>query len=441
MACNLLGQLCCTIRDINCMCCDCATIPYDRSKVTAATVQQCLRNGKFPNIVIESIEVEHFGAGAGLLSELCRIVPKYGAGSKGPATIICKTTPKVFTVRLIARLFNLFRSEVRWMEDGVSVKVGVPGPDTYFLHYDETHARFCIMMEDLAPICVPPPSQVTGASIGQATIIVTKLAKLHAVHEDKVRATAGKWVNLWDEHFPLFDIAGAEIKKNTNAMMKAMASRYGIDWAKFPQSQTTALVMKDHILRFTKYLTPVESGGPLHTTLMHGDPRIENFFFQPFRMIDYQLCREAPGEQYTTHWYITHWYIHWYITPFLAPPLSTQGTSQSPPPSRSPPPPPPLLLSHPTPTHLYPPLNPGECDIGYFLGTSLTEQDARKYECAIVRLYHNKLIESGGHQVSQRPQEHVGNSPRSTAYALTGFCTHVNVTLHTVSGSKFPSAR
>merc|ERR1711871_1830414 len=41
---------------------------------------------------------------------------------------------------------------------------------------------------------------------------------------------------------------------------------------------------------------PSEIGGNCNCTLVHGDPRPENFFFEPFTAIDFQFCKEGCGE-------------------------------------------------------------------------------------------------------------------------------------------------
>jgi hypothetical protein len=127
------------------------------------------------------------------------------------------------------------------------------------------------------------------------------------------------------------------LKKNTEGMMSAMSARYSIDWsASYPQAAAFLLVMKKHHPHFATGLEPAEQGGALHTTLVHGNARIENFFFAPFRAVDFQQCCEQRGE----------------------------------------------------------------IDIAYLLTTSLEVGTARRYECALVRLYHDKMTEHGGRQVS-----------------------------------------
>jgi hypothetical protein len=265
-----------------------------------------------------------------------RVTPVYGEGTTGPEVIICKATPKNFTIRLVSRIFNLFRNEVRWFDHKVSALVGIPQPEVFFAHYDPKHARYCIMMEDLSATCDMPPKQTAGTSLEQGTLILSNLAKLHAFFENKVRSKGFDWINKWDDPlFPLWSIANAAIKKNVNALKSAVLKRYNLDMTEsgiYSQAGMYLEVMRTHPEPFTSDLSPKEVGGECTMTLMHGDARCENFFFKPFRWIDFQLCREAPGE----------------------------------------------------------------CDVGYYLSTSLPVELARKYECALVRQYHQKLQEAGG---------------------------------------------
>lgn len=112
---------------------------------------------------------------------------------------------------------------------------------------------------------------------------------------------------------------------------KACKSVFAIDVDQHNHARLALDNMATYLPQFTNARTPKEKGGEMDTTIMHGDARIENFFFDPFLIIDFQLSREAQAEQ----------------------------------------------------------------DLGYFIGTSLPEPLAIKYECAVLRKYYNAMVAAG----------------------------------------------
>ena len=84
-------------------------------------------------------------------------------------------------------------------------------------------------------------------------------------------------------------------------MQGVCKKRYGLDMpADYPNASKFLDTMRDHMHHFSLGLKPKEVGGTLDTTLMHGDPRIENFFVississSAFRLI-------GEGDEWTVH--------------------------------------------------------------------------------------------------------------------------------------------
>lgn len=139
----LCSVACSTLRDTQCMCCSpYVPIPYMRENVTAKTIQHCLRAGGAidASTVVESIDAVSIAAGEGMLSEIARVKVNYSSGS-GPSSLICKSTPKPFSTRLVSRLFRLFATEVSFYENKIPEESGMASGKVYYVSYDEKHAR------------------------------------------------------------------------------------------------------------------------------------------------------------------------------------------------------------------------------------------------------------------------------------------------------------
>ena len=230
-----LAAVCATIRDTTCMCCDSTSVPYARDKISVKTIEYCLKAASVipATAHVTSLSQKNLGVGAGNLSELALCTVEYeGAPANAPTSIVVKTTPPAFEIRLVSRLFRLFQTEVhyhiptrssadvrpftrplthrtrslqvRCYERNVLANAHIPGPMIYFSDYDAKHARYCLMMQDLSPD--KTRAQTEGVTLEQSVIIVELLARLHAKYFNRVRAARlGDAIPLHDDPaFPMY---------------------------------------------------------------------------------------------------------------------------------------------------------------------------------------------------------------------------------------------
>jgi hypothetical protein len=65
------------------------------------------------------------------------------------------------------------------------------------------------------------------------------------------------------------------VQQNTPNFRSAIKAHYGIDTEKYKRSNEVLDFLREHLYHFMADPVPVESGGTVNTTLMHGDARYE----------------------------------------------------------------------------------------------------------------------------------------------------------------------
>lgn len=150
----------------------------------------------------------------------------------------------------------------------------------------------------------PSADQLAGGSAEQACLVINSLAKFHAPHFDRVREAAktdaAAWVvQLDDDDVDVNALLGQTLEKGIPSTISEMKDpkKWNVELPE--EAEQFLLGMKENFRSLQGAGEPPLEVNPatgLHTTIIHGDPRLDNFFFDPCMLIDFQLTREACPE-------------------------------------------------------------------------------------------------------------------------------------------------
>ena len=305
---GVLGALCATIRDVKCGCCisdrndEGVVLPYSIAQWDdVETVERVLRLGGVlaPGSSVASVSSVPFGE-EGVLSCMAKVSLTY-RGTPGPDTIIAKTTPPEFNSRMLARLFRLFSNEINFYRTDMARTLNVEVPEVFFAHYDAKYNRYILAMSDVGR---PSADQLIGATAEQACLIMNSLANFHAPHFDRVRQAASMGVAGWvvkldDDGIDVNDLLAKTFKKGIPFTISELKDprKWNVPLAE--EAEQFLLTLNENFVALQAAAEPPLESNPgvgVHTTIIHGDPRLDNFFFDPCMLIDFQLVREATPE-------------------------------------------------------------------------------------------------------------------------------------------------
>lgn len=350
--CKLCGTVCMTA------CCDpcgggCMSknVPWLPHHLTAKIITQWLQDkgGLELDNAAATVALQPFAIGEGLMSIMYRVTVTYIYPPKNGlnTTFVCKLSPPAAKPRFIGALLSLFKSEVNFYNKNLRESTGMDSPLCYYAGV-ASNGRYCILLEDLSP--AKAGKQIEGVSIENARDATRCLATFHAKYHGKVRsdATFDEWLLLADdtEYWKLvkgsYDGACPTLQSRIDTIFKTTFE--GDDPKGFSR---VALTFKDNYDKYIALmvLNATSSKSTSKTTLTHGDFRAENMFFNApttmgeskdndkggMRLVDFQLMKESSGP----------------------------------------------------------------AELCYFIGTSMTIEDRRKYECELLQLYYDEMKANG----------------------------------------------
>lgn len=177
----------------------------------------------------------------------------------------------------------MYRSEVTFYRD-FSGWMPIRAPRLYFGDMTTDASEFVLLLEDV--VGHQPADQIEGFSLDQVRSAVSLLADFHAAN--------------WRAHDRLESYHSAFPRMRDSFIVSLLPSLVPISWKFYlsvarvqPADGTRKLIE-----RFTEVLDPVlqELSRPL--TLIHGDTRGDNWFFDDrheARVLDFQLVTQAAG--------------------------------------------------------------------------------------------------------------------------------------------------
>ncbi len=264
-------------------------IPEGPEAITAAWLTRVLHaTGELaPATRVAALDVRVIGADRGIGGQVVRLTPVYeGEGNLPPATLVAKLPSALDVTRGGGRFLRLPEREVRLYSE---LAPGLPlrTPRCTYAAVDEAGDAFVILMEDLGT--ARAGDDLLGVSDDDVRTAVRELARLHATWWQSpalpviewlpsIEARAGTWQRL-------FTLAWREVRDGESPDL------YGV---LPPGSGRITDVLGQRGAEVYERLARYPS------TLLHGDFRLDNLFFDlpdgsPLAAIDWSNAMQGPG--------------------------------------------------------------------------------------------------------------------------------------------------
>ena len=229
---------------------------------------------------VADVSIEVIGVGSGFAGSIYRIHLTPHASvevSVLPETLIWKTVSTHSSTHRLLTQLGVYRSEADFYARLASHAPAAPR--AHYSEYDDESGSVCLLLEDLSEM--EAGDQIEGCTPEQASTIVSALARLHAEFWEGRRDDASLGVRKFD---------------NEASVSRRM---HGASWDSVRESTITIpqglLDTADAIHPFIGDIRRRLGSSP--TTLLHGDVRADNAFFDEdgVRLIDWQAVREGRG--------------------------------------------------------------------------------------------------------------------------------------------------
>ncbi len=224
---------------------------------------------------VDAIDVQTIGAGVGFMGQLARVT----FGSDGePKSLIVKMPSSDPGAQMIGGMMRVWEREHRFYTEIAPLIRSVRLPKCLHSAADP----YVLVLEDLAP--ARPGDQVVGPTPGQARAIIDSAAALH-----------GEW-------FGRPELATFDWMPDMNdPATESVAQLFPIGWPTFLARYGDSL--PERVLRWCEAFVPrivtwIHTYDDWPATLIHGDFRLDNFFFAQdggVTLIDWQLAMRAPS--------------------------------------------------------------------------------------------------------------------------------------------------
>jgi Ecdysteroid kinase-like family len=229
---------------------------------------------------VTAFEAEPIGVGVGILSLLWRVGLNYDGGPAGPATAILKVPHTVAGARETAHAFNFYGREVGFYEQ-VGPRTPLGTATCYGSNFDPATKDFVLVLEDVGGR--RQFDQLDGCSIDDALVAARQLAAHHARWWEDEEIIAADWtVRTCDP-------------PNPQALPPTLRQSWPMIEGEF------AHLLPGPLLDAARRM-PDACGALLERlseppmTLLHGDYRLDNLFFDPddaehpVVAVDWQIC-------------------------------------------------------------------------------------------------------------------------------------------------------
>ena len=231
---------------------------------------------------LESIEVLQIGEGSGFAGSVYRILLSHrNPSSDIPKSLIWKTTSGHRPTHFLLRRLGAYKAESGFYSD-VAAAVRL-APRTYFVGYDQKAGSVCIVMEDLSGL--RPGDQIAGCSEEEASALVVELARFHSRFWGQRSESTVDWA-------PSFDVGGRFFQRLHSRAWSKLSEGSGVVP---PRLSEAAMGLTEHVPEIKRRL------GSSPTTLIHGDVRLDNIFFDSdadghmIKLVDWQAVRCGRG--------------------------------------------------------------------------------------------------------------------------------------------------
>ena len=241
--------------------------------------------GALDGAAVSSFELEPLGVGAGFMSAMGRIRLKYeGACAGAPDSVIVKLAPLHPGARQIDLAFHFYEKETGFYRL-VAPSSPIRTPRAYHVAFEPESHDFALLLEDLSPAHLG--DQVEGLGVEQARLAVAAAGRLHA-----------RW---WrDDQLSEFDW----LLPINSPQMLSLEPIYQQCWpavVDFLGDRLPAQMKRTGERLATRIAAMMHQAAERPRTVMHGDFRADNMFFQigaaaePFAIADWQVMLVGPA--------------------------------------------------------------------------------------------------------------------------------------------------
>ena len=220
--------------------------------------------------------------GTGQMSECYRVGLTYADGGGGPNSVVLKVAATDPVSRQTGLALGLYEREVRFYTD-IAPHIDGPVAPCHHAAFDAGTGAFHLLLGDGGPATVG--DEIRGATVEQATLALTELARVHApLLGDTVMANAD-WLN---RESPMNQALIGQL-------YAGFFQRYGDQIA--PQHRE---VCERLVASFDAYVAGEVAPGRAHG-LVHGDYRLDNMLFgepgadRPLTVVDWQTVTWGPA--------------------------------------------------------------------------------------------------------------------------------------------------
>lgn len=224
---------------------------------------------------IDALDVEVIGRGVGFMGQLARV----RMVSRDTSTsVIVKMPSSDPGAQMIGGMMRVWEREHRFYTEIAPGLRSVRIPKCIHSGVDP----YVLVLEDLAPDA--PGDQVVGPTAGQARTVIDAAAALHAEWMGRGDLSAFDWM--------------PDLNDPSTGMVAQM---FPVGWPTFLARYGDTL--PERVLRWCEAFVPrvvdwIHTYDDWPTTLIHGDFRLDNMFFDDrgaITLIDWQLAMRAPS--------------------------------------------------------------------------------------------------------------------------------------------------
>lgn len=224
---------------------------------------------------IDRIEAEVIGAGVGFMGQLARVRL---VSKDMPMSVIVKIPSADPGAQMIGGMMRVWEREHRFYTEVAPKIRSVRLPDCYYANDDP----YVLVLEDLSP--ARAGDQVAGPTGDQARAAIDTVASLHA------------------EWFGRSELATYDWMPDLNdPSTEAIGQLFPVGWPAFLERYGE--VLPAQVLRWCERFVPgvvpwIHSYDDWPVTLVHGDFRLDNIFFDTnnaVSLVDWQLAMRAPS--------------------------------------------------------------------------------------------------------------------------------------------------
>jgi hypothetical protein len=257
-------------------------IPRRFEDITPAWLTSMFReSGLLSAADVRSIAVEPIGVGVGFLGQLARLRVTYDRLENGaPPTIVAKLPTLDPGGRQICQLFRFYEREIRFYRD-LAHEMPIRVPRCYGSAMDVAADDYVALLEDLGGL--PMGSDAAGCTAVEAETAIRSIARVHAGWWETPALERLDWIPMVND--PIHHLAQGAYQQALAPFLQTFGDHLS------PKMRVITEKMAPRIVELQNL------GSQFPRTVLHGDYRLDNVFFDGARIavIDWQIACRGQG--------------------------------------------------------------------------------------------------------------------------------------------------